>query len=110
MRDDLRDCSIYFERIILNVDNRHPSKVPQPSGALHLLALSRAIEVTIDGVFWEQNVQPRLVTQDNDGWSAAVKGGFASLNETGEIIGSAKFGLQPNVNSFGEYSCRLLLE
>lgn len=40
---------------MLNVDTRHPSKVPQPSGALRLLALVRVNEVTINAVSWEQS-------------------------------------------------------
>jgi hypothetical protein len=45
MRDDLEDCSVCFERIMLNVDTRHLSKVPQPSGVLHLLVLRESAKL-----------------------------------------------------------------
>lgn len=111
MRDDLKDCSVCFERIVLKIDTYHPLKAPQARWVLHLLALVRVCEVTKNGVNWEETGEPSIVTPDSDFWVSATKGGgFATLDETGQVIGGSRFDLQPTEDSLGMYSCLLLLE
>ena len=103
------DYSVCFERTVVNIDTDDASKLSQQGWALHLFALERACEVTIDGLIWN-NDEPSLVAPDNDDWASATKVGLATLDATGRVVGGSKFDLLPTEDSLGSYSCLLLLE
>jgi hypothetical protein len=75
------------------------------------MAHVRSCQVTKNGVSWGQGVPPSSVTPESEGWVYSTKaGGFATLSETGALLGGSKFDLRPTEDTLGTYSCLLLLD
>jgi hypothetical protein len=110
MQDDLNGCSVCFERAVLNNAPNQPSDALKPPWGLNLLAYVRDCEVTKNGTRGQDN-NLLAVPPDDEGWVRATKaGGFATLNETGAVIGGSTFDLQPSEDTLGKYCCLLLLD
>ena len=111
MQHDLDGCSVCFERAVLNNAPNQLSDALKPPWGLNLLAYVRDCQVTKNSTYHDQNNNLLAVPPDDEGWVRATKaGGFATLNETGAVIGASTFDLQPSEDTFGNYCCLLLLD